>query len=383
MNLFLNDLKMRTRLKELPKKIALRLLIDNLDDNNAYILLLSQWNANERDKRFGTISLDDYRMYVARISQALNEYIDDLSEDDLRKVLDAIEMKPSSASKTAKSSNSINITGDGNTVIQGNRNSDVTIISDSKNVVSRSIISASGGNIHIGSLYGGKREITPVSSKDTDANTDREVVLFVAANPSKKAEINLRVEHSTIAEELEGNTEFDFRSAMAASLKELAMQVVDKEPTILHFAGHGIPMDSAKQELLNLGFKVTDDTGLVFHNKEKNGSETLSVEKSKQIIKGLKAIVPKLNIVILNACYSQAQAIAISTNGIYTIGVNNRILDRAAIAFAQGFYWRYAMTHDVKAATYFGILQANVELSDDSDANDLIHLFYNGQKIQL
>ncbi|HHB79830.1 MAG TPA: hypothetical protein ENK85_11410, partial [Saprospiraceae bacterium] len=135
---------MKTKLKELPKKIALRLLIDSLDDNNDYILLLSQWNANERDKRAGIISYENYKMYVARVSNALNEYIDDLSEDDLRKVLAAADLKPSTGDKDTQSSNFINVTGDNNTIIHGNTDSDVTIIKDSKNVVSGSQIQADG-----------------------------------------------------------------------------------------------------------------------------------------------------------------------------------------------------------------------------------------------
>ncbi|HHH54505.1 MAG TPA: CHAT domain-containing protein, partial [Bacteroidetes bacterium] len=347
------------------------------------ILLLSQWNANERDKRAGIISYENYKMYVARVSNALNEYIDDLSEDDLRKVLAAADLKPSTGDKDTQSSNFINVTGDNNTIIHGNTDSDVTIIKDSKNVVSGSQIQADG-DVHIGDGVKGNKLTRPEPSQpNKNTNISKEVILFIAANPSKEAKINLRIEHSTISEELEGKTEFEFRSKMAASRKELNMQVVDKEPTILHFSGHGIPLDPAKQELLNLGFKITEKTGLVFHNKEKNGTDTLNAQKSEQIFKGLKAIVPNLNIVILNACYSEAQAIAISKNGIYTIGVNNKILDVAAIAFAQGFYWRYANTRDIKAAIIFGILQANLELGDDVDANNLIHLFYNGQKIQL
>ncbi len=368
---------MKTKLKELPKKIALRLLIDNLHDNNDYILLLSRWNSNEREKRAGLLSSENYRMYKARIEHALSEYIDELSERDLRKVLTAVDLADELPTQSLNSTHSTSVTGDNNIVIQGVNDSKVTIFKDSKNVMIGSTIQA-GRDVHIGDKIG---HSTDKSNKNTAQN--KQVILFVAANPSKNAKINLRVEHSTISEELEENIHFSFLSKMATSLKELNMAVVEKKPSILHFAGHGIPIDPAKQELLRLGFKINDDTGLVFHTSDKNDFDVLNTEKSEQTFRDLKAIVPNLKMVILNACYSQKQAMAISKNGIYTIGTNNKIKDDAAIAFAQGFYWRYAKTKDIKKATQFGILQANNELDSDTDANSLIHLFYNGQEVQL
>jgi len=42
--------------------------------------------------------------------------------------------------------------------------------------------------------------------------------------------------------------------------------------------------------------------------------------------------------VLLNACYSAKPAVAISQYINYVIGMDNPIQDKAAVAFAQGFY---------------------------------------------
>ncbi len=42
--------------------------------------------------------------------------------------------------------------------------------------------------------------------------------------------------------------------------------------------------------------------------------------------------------VVLNGCYSEVQARAIAQHIPYVIGMNNAIGDKAAIAFAVGFY---------------------------------------------
>jgi len=370
-------MKMKTKLKELPQKIALRLLIDNLEDNNDFILLLSQWNGNERDKRAGIISLENYRMYKARISNALTEYIDDLSEDDLRNVLKAADMDLSKGDENQQNTNSININGHGNTIIQGNTDSDITIIENSKNVVSGSKIQA-GGDVHIGDVIA-----TQSNDKIADKTVDKKVVLFLASNPTQQAELNLHKEYSLIASELDESPLFELKRRFAVSKTEMNDQVDDLAPTILHFSGHGSTLDEAKIALIKEGIDLVDDTGLIFHNDAKNGSEVLNASESKKIFEGLKGLVPKLEIVLLNACHSHSQAAAISECGISAIGIDNKIMDKTAMIFAKGFYRKYAKTNNIIDAIRFGIIQANTTLHGKMDAKDFIHLYQNGQKIKL
>ena len=196
----------------------------------------------------------------------------------------------------------------------------------------------------------------------------------------------MRIEHSIISEELEDMEGFDFESKFSISIKEMNMEVVSKEPVIIHFSGHGLSGDETDEDIINeMGVTMDNDTGLVFHNDEKNGTDILSAAKCERIFHALKAMVPSIKIVVLNACYSEEQAIAISKNDIYTIGTNNTILNKVATAFSQGFYWRYAQSGDIISSVLFGKLQADTELLDKNDGNvdDLIHLFYQGKSVEI
>jgi len=370
----------------LPRKIALRLLIDNVEDNNDFILLLSRWNNNENDWRNGVVSRDNYEISRNQINHAFNQMVDELSFDDLEKVIKASEqklvVKKKSKPKQAKKK-SIDIQGNDNIVISDVSDSEINI-----NIVNApDKMTETGGGFDIEKL---KEMMDAPVVKPRPASTASQskvqTILFLAANPSKKAELNLRIEHSIISEELEDMEGFDFESKFSVSIKEMNMEVVSTEPSILHFSGHGLSGNESDEVIIDeMGVTMNNDTGLVFHNDEKNGTDILSPIKCGRIFDSLKNMVPSLKIVVLNACYSEQQAIAISKNDIYTIGTSNTIQNKVATAFSQGFYWRYAKTADIISSVLFGKLQADTELLDRNDGNvdDLIHLFYGGERIEI
>ena len=370
----------------LPRKIALRLLIDNVEDNNDFILLLSRWNNNENDWRNGVVSRDNYEISRNKINHAFNQMVDELSFDDLEKVIKASEqklvVKKKSKPKQAKKK-SIDIQGNDNIVISDVSDSEINI--NIGNALDK--MTETGGGFDIEKLK--EMMDTPVVKPrpaSTASQSKVQTILFLAANPSKKAELNLRIEHSIISEELEDMEGFDFESKFSVSIKEMNMEVVSTEPSILHFSGHGLSGNESDEVIIDeMGVTMNNDTGLVFHNDEKNGTDILSPIKCGRIFDSLKNMVPSLKIVVLNACYSEQQAIAISKNDIYTIGTSNTIQNKVATAFSQGFYWRYAKTADIISSVLFGKLQADTELLDRNDGNvdDLIHLFYGGERIEI
>ncbi len=106
-----------------------------------------------------------------------------------------------------------------------------------------------------------------------------------------------------------------------------------------------------------MGLGVTDN--LVHGNKEetfffcghgeKDGSLLLEDDggNNKPVSPEGLASLFKLHVdfvkcVLLNACYSEKPAVAISQYIDYVIGMNNPIEDRAAIEFAKGFYDGYS-----------------------------------------
>ncbi len=109
--------------------------------------------------------------------------------------------------------------------------------------------------------------------------------------------------------------EIDARTAVRSQDIRRAMQEV--RPQIVHFCGHGMEDGSLVLE---------DDAG----NHKPVAPEGLAAL--------FKLHAEYVNCVLLNACYSEKPAKAISQYINYTIGMNQPIQDQAAIVFAQGFY---------------------------------------------
>jgi len=110
---------------------------------------------------------------------------------------------------------------------------------------------------------------------------------------------------------------FEIKVRTAVRPQDIRRAIAEEQPQIVHFCGHGEEDGSLLLE---------DDGG---NNKPVSPSGLASLFK-------LHALSVKC--VLLNACYSEKPAVAISQYIDYAIGMNNPIQDKAAIAFAQGFY---------------------------------------------
>jgi hypothetical protein len=67
-----------------------------------------------------------------------------------------------------------------------------------------------------------------------------------------------------------------------------------------------------------------------------------------------KLFADTIECVVLNACYSDAQAQAIAAHVPYVVGMRRAIGDRAAIEFAVGFYDALGAGRDVEFAYRYG-----------------------------
>lgn len=144
-------------------------------------------------------------------------------------------------------------------------------------------------------------------------------ILILAANPSNTAQLRLPEEVREIQEGLalsEGREQFEVISQWAVRPDDLRRSLLKHQPQIVHFSGHG-----------------TGQQGLVFENEA--GHSTLVQGKT---LAKLFQLCPSVECVLLNACYSKAQSMAIAQHVDYVIGMNQAIGDRAAIEFAVGFY---------------------------------------------
>jgi CHAT domain len=123
-------------------------------------------------------------------------------------------------------------------------------------------------------------------------------ILILAANPKGTSRLRLDEELREIKNGLrraKAREQFLIESAEAVRYRDIHRAIIDFEPQIVHFSGHG-----------------AQDKGLVF--EDETGQEKLV---DAEALAGLfELFAEHLKCVLLNACYSeiQAQAIAFLTN---------------------------------------------------------------------
>jgi hypothetical protein len=144
-------------------------------------------------------------------------------------------------------------------------------------------------------------------------------ILLVAANPKGTKNLRLHEEERLIKERLRlaGYGATPIHSIEASRPIDLVQAMLDFEPQLVHFSGHG-----AGQE------------GLVLEGND--GQEQLV--SSDALANLFKQFSYCVECVVLNACYSGWQAEAISQHISIVIGMSEAIGDHAAIAFSGGFY---------------------------------------------
>lgn len=161
-------------------------------------------------------------------------------------------------------------------------------------------------------------------------------ILTLAANPKSTSHLRLDQEVRAIDEGLKrskNRDQFQLVSKWAVQTDDLRRSLLDEEPCYVHFCGHG-----AGEE----GILLEDESG---HPKFVKGEALASL---------FKLFSNQIGCVILNACYSEVQAEAISQHVKYVIGMKQAIGDQAAIKFATGFYDALGAGRAVEEAFEFG-----------------------------
>jgi small GTP-binding protein len=156
-------------------------------------------------------------------------------------------------------------------------------------------------------------------NKTSSATKSMKTILLLAANPKNTNPLRLQEEERDIKERLRlaGYGTEPIKSAVAARPRDIQQSILDFDPQIIHFSGHG-----------------GDEAGLVFEDIDGN-PKLISGEALADLF---ELFSDRLECVVLNACYSETQALAISQHINYVIGMDRKIGDRAAIEFAVGFY---------------------------------------------
>lgn len=160
-------------------------------------------------------------------------------------------------------------------------------------------------------------------------------ILIVAANPKDTSRLRLDEEVREIEQALHRSsrrTAFTLKAIWAPRSRDLRRALLDEQPQIVHFSGHG------------------DVNGLVLENA--TGDATVVPPEALKDLFNLFS--DSLRCVLLNACYSEIQATALATRISYVIGMKEEIADGSAIEFAVGFYDALSAGRPVEQAFQFG-----------------------------
>ncbi|MEM7554602.1 MAG: TIR domain-containing protein, partial [Cyanobacteria bacterium P01_A01_bin.84] len=172
-------------------------------------------------------------------------------------------------------------------------------------------------------------------------------ILLLSANPTNTSKLRLDEEVREIEAGLErarGREEFEIISKLAVRTEDLRRALLDNEPEIVHFSGHGAG---------NEGLALENNSGQM---------QLVSAKALGRLFK----LFPKVECVVLNACYSEVQAEAIHQHIDYVIGMNKAIGDRAAIKFAVGFYDALGAGRNIEDGFEFGCTSIDLESIPES-----------------
>ncbi|HEX7843970.1 MAG TPA: CHAT domain-containing protein [Kofleriaceae bacterium] len=162
----------------------------------------------------------------------------------------------------------------------------------------------------------------------------KQTILFLAANPMETHRLALDREERAIREVLERSRDrgFELVSRWAAQPSDLLRELRALRPTVVHFSGHG------------------GQDGLYFEGED--GSVKLASREA--IAKAFATAGASVQLVVLNACFSEAQAQALLAHVGCVVGMVGRIRDDHARQFARGFYGGLAAGESVAVAIEHG-----------------------------
>lgn len=163
------------------------------------------------------------------------------------------------------------------------------------------------------------------------------IILILAANPKSTSRLRLDEEVREIDEGLRRASkreQFRLEQKWAVRQRDFYRAILDYQPQIVHFSGHGTGID---------GIVLEDET------------EQLVQVNASALASMFKLFATKgVECVLLNACYSEVQAKAISQHVNYVIGMNKTVGDKAAIAFSVAFYDALASGEEMEFAYELG-----------------------------
>jgi hypothetical protein len=161
-------------------------------------------------------------------------------------------------------------------------------------------------------------------------------ILFLAANPVTTDALKLTQEVRQIEEQLRASKyrdSLEFISRWAVRPDDLQRALLDVEPHIVHFSGHG-----------------SEDEGIYLESPE----GISAVVDQASLVELLGILKDNIRLVVLNACHTRPLAEAIATHIDCAIGMRTDVGDQAAIEFSAAFYRAIGSGRSVKVAFDLG-----------------------------
>lgn len=169
-------------------------------------------------------------------------------------------------------------------------------------------------------------------------------ILFLSADPTDASRLRLGEEFREIQEKLKlARLRDKFKlelPQLSARPSDISQAMLDTQPHIVHFSGHG------------------GKSGDLWFENQQGKTQRVQANALASLFEHFSSHV---KCVLLNACYSEIQARAISKHIEYVIGMNHEVDDRAAIAFSIGFYQALGAGRTFEDAYKLGCVQIQLQ----------------------
>lgn len=185
-------------------------------------------------------------------------------------------------------------------------------------------------------------------------NMNKIKILFLAANPDNTVKLNLDNEFRDIKEKIKlspNRDSFDIIHQPALRINDLQAALLEHNPNIVHFSGHG------------------NNAGKIILENNQGCSEAVNPTALAELFEILSG---KIRCIVLNACFSEPQAQAISQHIDCVVGMSDSISDSAAIDFAWSFYQSLANDQDIHTSFRLGCNQLSFHNISEKNVPQLL-----------
>jgi hypothetical protein len=197
--------------------------------------------------------------------------------------------------------------------------------------------------------------ITQIHGPHAARSARKVKVLFLGVNPDYTGPLLLGEEIRRIEAEIRGSEwrdALELVSKWAVRPEDLQRVLLEHRPQILHFSGHGSPTGELllEPELEESPVATRQWGGDLLAE----GSLPAPVSTSA-LVRLLHTIKDDLRVIVLNACFSESQAEALTECVDCAIGMKAEVRDRAALVFSAAYYRAIGYGRSVQVAFELGV----------------------------